>query len=126
MCIPGLHITLGVYNRIWALLGGALTELDLKLAKLKCGTDTPTESGTYTHFKKLLQKIEEKQFEVNTQRDYARLVDDMVTHSTLVVPSPQTSGWINNLREASRTAHKTLDKMVHKINYVTYLYCLLL
>ena len=106
-----MHLTLGIYNRIWSLLGGALTELDLKLAKLKSGDTTPTTS-TYKHFSSLLERIALKQFEVDTQRDYAKVVDEMVTHFTLTSPDAQTSSFIKKLRTSATSAHKTLKKMV--------------
>ena len=109
MCIPGLHLTLGIYDRIWCLLGGALTELDLKLAKAKNGG---AGSSTYGHFSTLLQKIALKQTEVETQRGYVALVDEMVTRSTLMTPNAQMSALVKQLRKASDTEHKTLKKMV--------------
>ena len=111
VCIPGLHLSLGIFNRIWSLLGGALTELDLKLAKLKSNNTTPTGSSTYDHFSSLL-KISLKELEVNTQRGYTTLIDEMVTHSTLTIPNAQTSSFVKNLRTSSASAHKMLNKMV--------------
>ncbi len=89
-----------------------MTELDLKLAKLKSGDATPTGSRTYDHFSSLLQRIALKQFEVDTQRGYVTLVDEMVTHSTLTLPNAQRSSFVKKLRMAATSAHKTLSKMV--------------
>lgn len=91
VCIPGLHISHGIFNCIWSLFGGALTELDLKLARLESGDKTPTGSSTYDHFSSLLQRIALKQVEVDTQHGYVMLVDEMVTHSTLTLPNAQGS-----------------------------------
>lgn len=112
MCIPGLHLSLGIYDRIWCLLGGALTELDLELAKLKSGSATPTGSSTYNHFSSLLQKIAHKQLEVDTQSAYTLQVDEMITHATLMTPNVQISSMVKELQKGSETAHKTLKKMV--------------
>lgn len=34
--LPGLHMSLGIYDRLWSLLEGACTELDLLLAQWEC------------------------------------------------------------------------------------------
>ena len=91
------------------MLGGALTELDLKLAKAK---NWDAGSSTYGHFSTLLQKIALKQTEVETQHGYVALVDEMVTRSTLMTPNAQMSALVKQLRKASDTEHKTLKKMV--------------
>ena len=59
-------------------------------------------------FRKLLTN----QLEVNTQRGYVSLVDQMVTHTTVVTANAQTSSLVKDMRKASSVAHKTLDKMV--------------
>jgi hypothetical protein len=92
---------------MWSLLGGALTEL----AKSKSGGSTPTGSSTYDHFSSLLQRIANKQLEVNTQRGYVALVDEMATHS-MMLPNPQMSTLVKELRKTSVREHKTLKKMV--------------
>ncbi len=89
-----------------------MTELDLKLAHLKSGGGAPTESSVYDHFSSLLQKIELKKMEVNTQQGYVTLIDEMVTYSTLTLSNAQISSYIRKLRAESASSHKKLDKMV--------------
>ena len=33
MCFPGLHLSLGIFNRLWILLEEECTEVDLALAQ---------------------------------------------------------------------------------------------
>lgn len=105
-----------------------MTELDLKLAQLESGDSPPTGSSTYAHFSTLLQKIAHKQLEVDTQQQYVGLVDEMVTHSTVVSPSAQSSGLVGQLRLASKKEHKALNKMVSntpctKMAFYDVLFC---
>ena len=76
VCIPGLHLSLGIYNRLWSILIGACTELDIKLALLNRGDGTPSSSSTYNHFATLLRKKSLLQMEFEAQQSYVSVVDD--------------------------------------------------
>lgn len=78
---------------------------------MKSGGATPTGS-TYDHFSALLQQIALKQFEVDTQRGYVTLVDEMVTTSTLTLTNARDSPLVKQLRKESASGHKILNKMV--------------
>lgn len=111
MCIPGLHLSLGIYNRIWSLIKGACTELDLKLAEHLSGDSTPS-GNTYDHFSTLLRKKELIQMEFDTQKSYAAVLDEMITYSTLTMANAQTDSYLRKLRKEAADTHSTLRKMV--------------
>lgn len=114
MCIPGLHLSLGIYNRIWSLFTGACTELDLKLVDaINASEPGPSSSSsTHDHFSSSLQKMSLLEMEVDTQRNYAAVLDEMVTYSLLTLPNAQTSTHVRQLRKSAEASHKTLENMV--------------
>lgn len=84
-------LSLGIYNRLWSLLIGACTELDLNLALLISGDSTPSGSSTYDHFSTLLRKK---------------------SISSLTMPDAESNSFLGQLRKSAADAHKTLQKMV--------------
>lgn len=57
MCLPGLHITLGVYLRLFNLLEDECHKLDMEMAEL-----TSPQSGdrpSYTNFSKVIERERE-------------------------------------------------------------------
>jgi hypothetical protein len=113
VCIPGLHLSLGIYNRLWSLLIGACTELDIKLALLISGEDSPSGSSTYNHFSTLLRKKSILQMELETQQNYVSVVDEMVTYSSLTLPDAETNSFLGQLHKSATDGRKTLQKMVY-------------
>ena len=75
-------------------MGGALTELDLKLAQAKHGDVAPAaDSATYRHFSSLLQKIQHKKLDVKTQRSYTSLIDEILTQQHWYSQPQQCNNW---------------------------------
>ncbi len=51
------------------------------------------------------------EMEVDTQRNYAAVLDEMVTYSLLTLPNAQTSTHVRQLRKSAEASHKTLENM---------------
>ena len=46
--------------------------------------------------------------EVDTQRSYATLLDEMVTYSSLTLPDAQTNSHLQQLRKSAAETHKSI------------------
>lgn len=55
MCVPALHISLGIFSRLFQLYEQACHELDVKLAAIH--TTTPSASEKFNNYAAALQKI---------------------------------------------------------------------
>ena len=82
MCIPGLHLSLGIFNRLWTLLEEACSELDFKLA-ISCDDTTTTINPQIDST--AIKTLSAMRVDLQTQRNYANVITEMVTFYTLTV-----------------------------------------
>ena len=89
MCPPGLHITLGIFLRLFVLLENACHELDLT-AHMQ-GTDDCGPS--YQRFSAALQRLTELKDEQLALNDTKQQLEQLLTHGlaieVLTVSTPQ-------------------------------------
>ena len=90
MCIPGLHISLGIFNRLYNLLENACHELDL----LQAETDTGAESQAGTSFGRYsaaLRKLTELQHLHDTTEEACKNGEQLLLYLTLHLPHAETN-----------------------------------
>ncbi len=98
MCIPGLHLSLGIFDRLWTLLENSCKEADFRLA-----VDSNSGSASTSSFHKLsVLKLESQ-----TLADYSRLVSEMHTYATLSAVSDPAI--LNNLQIELCTTQKRMQ-----------------
>ena len=74
VCIPGLHLSLGIFNRLWTLLEEACTELDLRLAGESHGS--PGIGGlTFSHYSVILEQMSSLKVQIESQTSHARVLN---------------------------------------------------
>lgn len=111
MCIPGLHLSLGIFNRLWELLEHECEELDLTLA-YSIGTGSGGGGGTFTHYVDTLRQKSNLEMEVKNKNDHATLVDQLTTYMCLTLPNAETSDIVRQLRVEAATTHTKIADMV--------------
>ena len=99
MCIPGLHLLLGIYNRLWSLLGDACNELDLMLAY--SSLDNISSNGTYSQYVSLVKRRLQLQYEVSDQQNYLFVMNEMVTFASISLPDAE--------HDVLKELHKDID-----------------
>ena len=98
VCLPGLHISLGVYDRLWELLEGACTGLDLLLA------EHMQEGGignSYDRFVAALRKREQLQSSLATEEQRATTMEQLATFFSLHIPNDAHRQQLALLRQAA-------------------------
>lgn len=89
MCLPGLHISLGIFFRLFTLLEDACHRLDFKLALAVTESDRPESSTKPTSFQEYTMAIREKQ-EVKEQQlklqSEAETLEQVATYMSLNIP----------------------------------------
>lgn len=102
MCIPGLHLSLGIFNRLWELLEHECEELDLTLA-YSIGTGSGGGGGTFTHYVDTLRQKSNLEMEVK---------NTTTTYMCLTLPNAETSDIVRQLRVEAATTHTKIADMV--------------
>ena len=59
MCIPGLHISLGIFNRLYSLLENACHELDLLQAEKDTGAGDTRAGTSFGQYSAALRRLSE-------------------------------------------------------------------
>lgn len=105
VCIPDLHLSLGIFNWLWNLLEDACSELDFKLA-MAC-IDTASNSPFDTT---ALKKLSLMRIELDTERNYANVITEMITFYTLT--GDDASDMCESLKEDLATAQQCISNKV--------------
>lgn len=101
VCPPGLHISLGIYDRLWELLEAACTELDLLLAKY---TSAGGLDNSFEEYVSALRKREELNSKLTAAEGRVRALDEQVTFFSLHTPNAAVNQQLKILREATSKA----------------------
>lgn len=106
---PGLHISLGVYERLWDLLESACTELDLLLAEHLSGGRTGDSFESYVD---ALRKRDRLKSSMATEEQKANnTLEQLLTFLSLTLPATTPS-----LLIISEEAKKTRINMTALVN----------
>jgi hypothetical protein len=109
VCIPGLHLSLGIFNRIWTLLEEACIEMDFKLAEAGGGGGS---SSFNTYYESTLGRRSTLKLELETQQSYVAHIDEMITYTTLMMPGADDSDFLDGMREEATATHSRIHTMV--------------
>ena len=89
VCVPGLHLSLGIFNRLWTLLEDACTELDLQLAEVGVGDNTG--GGSFSQYSAILNERSQLATWLSTQTSQAGAVGNLHgSQSSKPIPKPTT------------------------------------
>lgn len=101
VCLPGLHMSLGIYDRLWELLEAACTALDLLLAK---HTSAGALDNSFAEYVAALTKREELNTKLSAAEGRVTTLDQLVTFFSLHTPNAAHNQQLKALREASSMA----------------------
>lgn len=125
MCLPALHISLGIFYRLYTLLEQAAYELDLLLAeKTNCGE---IGGSTYGRYLSLLQK----KHKLEEQRDtYLQSLNGLQQLSTCLAvcfensPTNQLHCIADMITYNQQLASKMVSITLSVLDYYVYMYIL--
>ena len=115
---PGLHISLGIFQRLFTLLEDSCHELDMKLSE---STTTPTDSTT--SFDDLIQARKDMKNLVSEYSQLDPLIrqhQQLLTYLLLTQQNPQQSTVIQQIAISINSNSKRLDEIVGN-NLKTYI-----
>ncbi len=114
MCIPGLHISLGVFLRLFELLEKAAHELDVLIAMaLGRKTQQPQElRQAFVQHIEVLRSISALTKEANEAMDHADFLDSISSWTVLSSESETEDPQVAAMREEARSSRRKADELV--------------
>ena len=114
VCIPGLHISLGVFLKLYTMLEGAAHELDVLIATVlerQPGQQQqlPHNFEQYVEERRAISALTE---EANEALDHADFLDSLSTWALLSTESDSEDPQAIAMREEARNSRKKADELV--------------
>lgn len=106
MCTPGLHLSLGIFNRLWTLLEDACKSIDFKCAVEGSGAGFSDDDVCD------LNRLSRLKQELSTQRGYANLLSEMLTYSILTLGSEDIRTLVANLKDEITATQESIANKV--------------
>ena len=110
VCIPGLHLSLGIFNRLWTLLEDACNKLDLQLAEI--GVRDGTGGSSFSEYSTILSNRSQLATQLATQISKAAVLEQLATFMALNLPDPSQNQPLCAVRREASVARTLADLMV--------------
>lgn len=104
-------MSLGIYDRLWELLEGGCTELDLLLAKY---TTVGGLGNTFDQYVVALKKREQLEATLHDLEGKVTSLDEQVTFLSLYTSNPMANQLLQALRETTSLALLEVAAVVNK------------
>ena len=111
MCVPGLHLSLGIFDHLWTLLEEACTELDLRLAEGNNG-EGGIGSGTFIQYSVALKQRSSLKFQLDSQMAHVTVLEQLATFLTLSLADAEGSEPLRAVRREASVARSKAEEMV--------------
>ena len=108
--LPGLHITLGVFYRLWSLLEEACHQLDLELSKRTAPLST--DRGSFSQYTKVVSDLAKLEEEKNELRPYALNLSSLIAQLGSQLQDPENHLLLTSLGQEAATVTKKLREVV--------------
>lgn len=109
MCLPGLHISQGIFLKLFTLLEDERHEHDLKMAN-NLSTPMGMSATAYEAYSDALKELSEDKEELDLAKDNATLLDEMQTYCTLLVG--EEVPYLMELTEQCKSSHQQVATLV--------------
>ena len=107
--IPGLHLSLGIFNRLWTLLEEQCKELDFSLA-----TESVTSASSFCNGSAdTLTRWSNLKLELEADLKYTEVISDLITYTTVAVEDIVSNTFYSSLKEELEATKRRIKDMVH-------------
>lgn len=107
MCLPGLHITQGIFQKIFSLLEEACHELDLKLA---CHFSSSIQHGSYSEYVRKMRELTSTRAALDTAKQAVSGVEQLVVYLSITLD--QTNPLLQGMLHHQAECRKEVEKLV--------------
>eukprot|EP00731_Ephydatia_muelleri_P005220 Em0002g1396a len=108
VCLPGLHITQGIFVKIFDLLEDACHQLDLQLAYTY--TEESSSSSSFTKYAEELHKLEVAKAKLAEAQDAMVTLEEAITY--IVIAHGEDSQITEFLMQQAEDMRQSVEKMV--------------
>ena len=108
VCLPGLHIMQGIFQKTFGLVEEACHELDLKLA---CHVRPETSHGSYSVYVDKLRALTKTRVDLDTARQSLSVSEQIVVYLSITLD--QTNPLIQGLLRHRAESRKKVEKLVN-------------
>ena len=111
MCIPGLHLSLGIFSRLFHLLEDSCQQLDLELA----ARDSQIDLGgpTFHRYSSLQNELSELRERQQREHQEATLASQLAAYLTVTVATPATNPTVLQVRQLAYAAQRQAAQTVN-------------
>ncbi len=88
--LPGLHISLGIFYRLFSLLEDACHQLDFKVAQSR--TSDPSDQSSFQEYARCLHELRELEEEKSRVEEEASILEQASTYLTITISLPDAQG----------------------------------
>ena len=111
MCVPGLHLSLGIFDRLWTLLEDDCKQLDLRLAEADHG-EGGIGGDTFIQYSVALQQKASLTSQLDSQMAHVNMLEQLATFLSLSLPEPENSEPLHAVRSEAAVARSKAEQMV--------------
>ena len=105
MCLLGLHITQGIFQKLFGLLEEACHELDLKLASCHHSSE---HHGSFTPYTVALQDLNKTKADLDVAQQSANILEQLMVYSSVVLgkENPLVQGLLKQCDESRKNVQE--------------------
>jgi hypothetical protein len=112
VCIPGLHLSLGIFNRLYTLLEEASTELDLLFAEQRSQPEGGRALSSFERYSSSLRRLSNLKEEHTRKTQHASSLEQLTNFLCLSLPNPDQIPQIKALRQQTADILEAAQQMV--------------
>lgn len=102
---------MGIFNRLYELLEEACHSLDLQVAHDSSSNDS--ESGeSFARYSAALAKLSAKERELQSRKQHAEAVEQIITYLALVLPNPESNQQLVSVRQEVVEGRQQIEALV--------------
>ena len=114
VCLPGLHISQGIFLKLFTLLENECHELDLKMGS-SLSSPMGMSATAYEAYSDALKELSKFKEELDLAKDNAMLLDEMQTYCTLLVR--EEDPYLIDLTEQCKSSHQQVATLVRSFRF---------
>ncbi len=109
MCIPGLHLSLGIFGRLYDLLEEECHSLDLQLAH---STSSDNSESSFTQYAAALSELCRKEEELQSHKQHTAVVEQIITYLAVVLPNAESNPQLIQAQEEAAAGRLRTQELV--------------
>ena len=109
VCIPGLHLSLGIFSRLYELLEDECHSLDLQLA---CSTSSDNSESSFAKYSAALTELCRREKELKSQKEHTEAVEQIITYLALSLPDAKTNPQLAQVQQGATAGRVQMQEMV--------------